>query len=233
MAGDLTRTKVSVQTPLRVRFSGRFVRIIVGPENQEWTIHERLLCNASDYFADALAGPSYEEAIFLPEHNSDVFTLFVDWLYQSNLARPPVFQIEHCDDLSKFLKLAIMANKFLVPDLENGAIAAIYIYLKDNDVSHPDVKLEFAQVSYVFNHTNPGSGLRRLLCHHILAHLFEGSFRDPEVKEDWEYHLQKDQEIAAELFNAQFERFISHRGRLFPFRLAELSSYQLQPFDEM
>ncbi|KAK3343707.1 hypothetical protein B0T25DRAFT_572706 [Lasiosphaeria hispida] len=230
-----TDNRASIKTPLRTRLSGRSVKVIVGPEKQEWTIHEKLLHNASGFFMDPFTGPVKDASgvVHLHDDDPDAFALFVDWLYQSNLARPPVFRIEHAHGLSNYLALAVMAAKFRIAGLENDAIAAIFIYLKENNNSnHPAVKLEFADVRFVFDHTDQDSGLRRLVCHYILAHFFEGNFRAPGAEQAWRYRLRDDQEIAAELFNLQFAKFSSNCGTLFPFKMDELSVYQVITFDD-
>ncbi|KAH8884534.1 hypothetical protein GQ53DRAFT_786227 [Thozetella sp. PMI_491] len=66
------------------------VKVVVGPQKQEFSVHKKLLCTASPYFRErleatpaglALSSPR-EQQLWLEKENPEMFELFMLWLYR-------------------------------------------------------------------------------------------------------------------------------------------------------
>lgn len=68
------------------------VTLSVGKKRKEFTVHKKLICDASKFFNDAFNGPFKEGVdgiMYMPEDDPGVIAYFVDWLY-----RNPIPQVE-------------------------------------------------------------------------------------------------------------------------------------------
>ncbi|KAK3070786.1 hypothetical protein LTS18_015014, partial [Coniosporium uncinatum] len=72
----------------RVKFTGRVIRILIGPSAEEHGVHESMLMSSS-FMKAALSG-EWEEArsgiVKLPDEKPEVFSTYTQWLYQGVVA---------------------------------------------------------------------------------------------------------------------------------------------------
>ena len=72
--------------------NSRVATLVVGPESKEFSVHQHLLCESSDFFKAALEGQLQESAsttVRLPEDKFEIIDYFVEWLYTQ---RSPPFE---------------------------------------------------------------------------------------------------------------------------------------------
>jgi hypothetical protein len=64
------------------------IKVFVGRKRKEFSIHKKLICQASKFFNDAFTGAfkeGQEGIMYMPEDDPDVFSCFVEWLYRNPL----------------------------------------------------------------------------------------------------------------------------------------------------
>ncbi len=89
--------KVTTVHPPQVKHGNETVKVIVGPQQEEFTVHKTLLCAASEFFKAALSSnfiEGKEQKVTLPEDDPQYFQLVYDWLYSGRVA----------DGVSSYLK---------------------------------------------------------------------------------------------------------------------------------
>ena len=81
--------KVAAIQPPQVNHGHEVVKVIVGSEQQIFTVHKALICTASPFFQTALASgfiEGAEQKVQLPEEDPQLFQLAYDWLYSGRVA---------------------------------------------------------------------------------------------------------------------------------------------------
>lgn len=120
---------VFLHANLLQRLRGRTVDIVVGAEKEVFSVHEALVGASSSFFDKAMASDwkeSQQRTIHLPDDESEIFALYVHWLYYGTL---PVF----CDEPglpgnSEYLNLIktyVLGDKILDCKFQDAAIDAI------------------------------------------------------------------------------------------------------------
>lgn len=111
----------------------KIVTVLVGPEQEEFAIHNTLLCAASRFFERALEGTFIEgqtQEVKLPEEHPEVFAFLVDWLYIGGYdhAYPSVLRShqQYFKD-EYYLNVYRMADRLMIPGLQILA----YFRIKD------------------------------------------------------------------------------------------------------
>ncbi|CZT48948.1 uncharacterized protein RSE6_09719 [Rhynchosporium secalis] len=110
--------------------SGKMVKVYVGPEKHCWEIHEDAICHQSPYFEKAFRGgfkESAQKSINLEDEDSDVFGLFVHWIYTSSLrcnkCTNPSRMVDPEEHFMQYLRLETFADKYLISGLSRFVIA--------------------------------------------------------------------------------------------------------------
>ncbi|KAK4455069.1 hypothetical protein QBC34DRAFT_420730 [Podospora aff. communis PSN243] len=159
---------------LNRQLAGRLVKLLVGPERVEWTIHESLLCANSKFFVAALRGPWKERkgVIELPEDEPAAFGLFANWIYESIREVRSLPPIKSDNELRNYLALYIMSRKLLVQALSKGSFSAIYEYFTKENTNQINeaIKPKVQDVHYIFDNTTESDSMRWYFCDLILLH---------------------------------------------------------------
>jgi hypothetical protein len=76
-----------VLTSNSVACQGEIVTVYIGPEKKPYNVHEDLICYHSEYFRTAYNGQrrEAEEGVVLADIESEVFNLFLHWMYTQNI----------------------------------------------------------------------------------------------------------------------------------------------------
>ncbi|KAL3468862.1 hypothetical protein BJX99DRAFT_268968 [Aspergillus californicus] len=125
MAPKLIRTQKESGEKLK----GRSIEIVVGDEQEVFSVHEALVRSSSVFFDKAMAGSwkeSTQRLVHLPKHDPKIFALYIHWLYCDTM---PVF----CDEPGppanlEYLQLVmayVLGDKLLDIAFQNAAIDAI------------------------------------------------------------------------------------------------------------
>ncbi|KAK3941497.1 hypothetical protein QBC46DRAFT_99918 [Diplogelasinospora grovesii] len=131
------------------------VRVLVGREQREFTLHKKPLCTSSSYFRDKLSAtpaglssslPTDSHAgtgaiLWLPSESPDMFELFVLWLYHRRSFRTSIDDAIHLQTLSpppsendkssrrtlhwSLVRLHIFAALASIPTLQDVAMDAL------------------------------------------------------------------------------------------------------------
>ncbi|KAJ9133521.1 Kelch repeat and BTB domain-containing protein 7 [Pleurostoma richardsiae] len=183
-------------------FSERTVSVFVGRSRVKWTLHENLLSATSDFFRSAFNGgfrETVEDTIALPEDDPAAFELFVRWLYGrsivpgSGAALLPPPDKGGTVTIQEYLRLYVLACKFLVEDLENSVVDIAHAYYNAG-TRRPDIR----DVQYVYDNTPPRSGMRRLLSTRVTLGLFKGKQNNP-FSEGWRDALNTTEDLAYDI----------------------------------
>ncbi|KAH6709079.1 hypothetical protein BKA61DRAFT_579153 [Leptodontidium sp. MPI-SDFR-AT-0119] len=153
-----------------------FVTVYVGPKRKEFIIHKNLICTKADYFSKAFRGGFLESngSMDLPEETASTFTLFVEWLYKSNLS-----EAHTRDHFIGLINVYIFSEKICLNDLGNRVIDRIREIMDNIEKC-----MTPALACYIYAKTGDSSPLRKLCIHSLAYALWEGKKRRIPSKED-------------------------------------------------
>jgi hypothetical protein len=138
----------------------------VGAQQQVFSVHEGLLRASSSFFDKAMAGDwkeSQKRTVHLPDDESAIFSLYVNWLYRGTL---PVVSAEPGSptdtEYTNLAKAYVLGDKILDPTFQDTVIDAILEKSqskgKDGKCWYPHVEV----IKYTFNNTNESAPIRKL-----------------------------------------------------------------------
>jgi hypothetical protein len=130
--------------------------ILVGTEEQKFTMHNALICALSRFFKAACSrhcGSSESRAIRLPEISIDDFQLYADWVYLSTIG------VEDGDDDADkvYCRMYILGDVLDDYRLRNAAMERLIDGLKCTAQPNPDTVWD------IYERTPTGSPLRKFL----------------------------------------------------------------------
>lgn len=137
------------------------VDIYIGPAKKRYRIHKTILCSQVEYFEKTFTNgfkETKEQTTTLPEVESPVFELFIEWVYRGSFPRPS--NIMTCDPVkgyftSNLIKLYGFAEYICLKTLKDYAVTSlISVFVKNKS------GLSTAGISLVYQVTAPGSRLR-------------------------------------------------------------------------
>jgi hypothetical protein len=132
------------------------VTIYVGRKRKRFTVHKKLICDRSSFFARAL-NSSFKEAqdgvMYLPEDNADAFSSLVDFLY-----RRTVTWIARGTNSCGHRDLYYLAEKLCMSELMDRAMDKIHSYCVREEGSFTSKLL----VMKIYGNTHEKSKLRQL-----------------------------------------------------------------------
>ncbi|RLM00041.1 hypothetical protein CFD26_108239 [Aspergillus turcosus] len=163
MCSKRIRTSKDESSNLR----GRTVDVVVGAQQEVFSVHETLIRASSSFFDKAMAGDwkeSQQRTIHLPDDDSEIFAVYVHWLYCGTL---PVFSDEPgAPARAEYLALVkayVLGDKMLDFRFQNTAIDGIVeksqSVAKDGNCWYPNGEL----IKYAFENTNESAPIRELL----------------------------------------------------------------------
>jgi hypothetical protein len=158
---------VLLHANLSQRLRGRTVDIVVGAQQEVFSVHERLVRASSSFFDKAMAGDwkeSQQRTIHLPDDEPEIFALYVHWLYYGTL---PVF----CDEPglpgnSEYLNLVkayVLGDKILDSRYQDEAIDAIVEKCQSKAQDGANWFPVGEVIRYAFDNTNESAPIRELL----------------------------------------------------------------------
>jgi hypothetical protein len=132
------------------------VNVGEGDNRKVFKIHKKFAVYHSRVFKTAFDGnfaESETQSIDLDDVDTEVFGLFVQWLYTQDLRS--VDKDYPMGDL--LIKLWVLADRLIAPKCQNSTVCAIEARLRRDKFVRTD------QVKYIYDNTIPGSPLRRLI----------------------------------------------------------------------
>lgn len=154
----------------------RVIKVYVG-EGKPFLVQQLLLESLSDYFVRALQRDRFSEGIYgelrMEGDDRSTWKALLYWLFKSILSD------ETKGDPSRLIDLWIVGDKYGVPALQNDAM---YALLKCVDVCRDGDFLPLVAIKDGIDRTSPGTAMRRLLAHEILAAVdFGGSVKHEDL----------------------------------------------------
>jgi hypothetical protein len=156
--------------------SEEVVTLIVGKEELEkrFAVHKHFAC----YYSPVLKAPfnsvfieGQTQEYRLEDSSSAAVNFLVQWLYRQDFTIPEIGR-QSIEDMDKARELArmlaelwVLADKLLVPGLQNGALKGLQ---KVHEMTN---KIHVSTLSYVYENTAFGSPLRRYFAASFAGHL--------------------------------------------------------------
>lgn len=131
-----------------------------GPDNN-WHLHETLLCEASSFFKAAVQGAFREERekkVHLPEEGNHIFALFVQWLYSGDFAT---------QDMDVLLCTYTFGDRLYAPQFTKIVLSKVFTVAKWTTFTPK-------QAVYVSRNTTESCALRRLVVDTIAYAILSG-----------------------------------------------------------
>ncbi|MCJ1254980.1 hypothetical protein MMC24_002796 [Lignoscripta atroalba] len=112
------------------------ITVIVGTGSNEtiWQLHQTLLTSTSDFFNTALKESSFTESttkeVRLPDDDSKIFAIFVQWLYGDSWKVSPSMPTPQSLDIGDFdlVRAYCLADKLVAPKLQYAVMSRLSEY---------------------------------------------------------------------------------------------------------
>lgn len=188
--------------------------VYIGPNRRVWAIHLEMLCKYSKYFRAALKR-NFQEADtksfeFL-EEDEDTFEHFVLWLYgHPAFDRPPnAISAEKPEALCLYVRLYVLASRFMVLQLQNAIVTALHFFYSANVHEEPCMEA----VLFLYQNTNRNAELRHLISAAIARYLKcpPGSGKALDMPDAWEAAFDGSSELGADVIGHLFSWRESNR----------------------
>jgi hypothetical protein len=99
-----------------------------GPNKQKFSVHKELLGRKSPALKAAFDGrfkEGHTNEMELPEDDPEAFSLLVSWLYTNRIPRQRANPEDTTAATALYFRLFVLADKHLIPDLEESCYVAI------------------------------------------------------------------------------------------------------------
>lgn len=182
----------SDEKPLHTLLTTSLVDIYVGPESTHWTLHEKLLCYYSTFFASKFYTkdrPSSSARSFgLPDEEDYPFELLVGWLYSRALRYP-----EEEKDIGPLLDLYLMSEKFEIRRLSDDVVETVRAFYHNNE-SYPGLR----RVQYIYANTQEDNPMREMMVGSVARYL---TLNDA-IPAHWEQALKRNGQLAVDIIRS-------------------------------
>ncbi|KAK5249241.1 hypothetical protein LTR40_011655, partial [Exophiala xenobiotica] len=194
------------EKPLHELLTSSVVDIYVGPESTHWTIHERLLCYHSPYFASIFYADDKNEekkqrgnkSYGLPDEDDYPFELFVGWLYSRSI-RPPKIE----KDIGPLLELYLISEKFEMKKLGTDVVEVVRDFYH-NTSTYPGLR----RVQYIYSETDEDNEMREMMVSSVARQLTTSD----KIPAHWATALQRNGQLAVDIIRAIQQWHIEERS---------------------
>lgn len=180
------------EKPLHTLLTSSLVDIYVGPESTHWSLHEKLLCHYSPFFASKFytkGKPSASSKSFgLPDEEDYPFELLVGWLYSRSLRYP-----EEEKDIGPLLELYLLSEKLEIRKLSDDVVEYVRAYYHNNE-SYPGLR----RVQYIYANTQEDNPMREMMVGSIARYL---TLNDS-IPAHWEKALKRNGQLAVDIIRS-------------------------------
>ena len=180
------------EKPLHALLTSSLVDIYVGPESTHWTLHEKLLCHYSSFFASKFYTknkPSSSSRSFgLPDEDDNAFELLVGWLYSRALRYP-----EEEKDIGPLLELYLMSEKLEIRKLSDDVVETVRAFYHNNE-TYPGLR----RVQYIYANTQEDNPMREMMVGSIARYLT----LNEAIPAHWEQALKRDGQLAVDIIRS-------------------------------
>lgn len=163
------------------------MKIYVGPERKQFTVHEDLLCDRLAFFKAAFTGRFKEgrdKCMDMPEDDPAAFAALVSWVYSGSLecgcdSESQDSIINESEDELLWCSLWVLADKINCDSLANAAIHTLRncLYYRE----HREQKICAKTIEFVYSNTMENSALRNVIVEEFVERYFTLS-STPELK---------------------------------------------------
>lgn len=182
------------------------VDIYVGPDSTRWTLHERLLCYHSPFFASIFYAddkneekkPRGNKSYGLPDEDDEPFELFVGWLYSQSVHEP-----KEEKDVGPLLELYTLAQRLQIEKLALVIVDLVRDWYHKTS-TYPGLR----RVQYIYDETDEDNEMRELMVSSV-ARLLTTSDKIPS---HWASALQRNGQLAVDIIRAIQQWHIEERS---------------------
>lgn len=190
------------EKPLHELLTSSLVDIYVGPDATHWTLHEKLLCHHSPFFASKFytkSKPSASSKSFgLPDDDDFPFELFVGWLYSRALRYP-----QEEKDIGPLLDLYFLSERFQIQKLSDDVVETVRAFYHNNE-SYPGLR----RVQYVYANTEEDNPMREMMVGSVARFLALNHV----IPAHWERALKKNGQLAVDIIRSIQEWHLEGRS---------------------
>ena len=154
-----------------IRANKGTVTFLIGKDKAKFIVHKAFACHHSPALKAAFTNKRFVEGRTQTYKLEDVqvatFEQFVNWLYSKKL------EINEEDPDLTLTKLWVLADKFLIPGLQNDTVRKLDAYYKEDAIT-----LDAETLHYVYKHTAENSPLRGLWARILALHRHPSCFKE-------------------------------------------------------
>lgn len=161
------------------------ITIVVGPLSKPFNVYKEILCAESKYFAVACAERWFEDdgSIKLPDEDPKLFEELVKSLYSGEYTEK--IERGEPEGVRRQFKLYVLADKLqlmsLTKEMEDWFDYSLYGRSHTEQGDYPYL----GEVEYIYRHTSPASGLRKILAHSIARSLGDSMVQVEGLSQLW------------------------------------------------
>jgi len=147
--------------------SSSMVTVYVGPERTECILHENLLRQKSQHFAEILKVKSDDglpKIISLPDEDLGVFGHFAAWMYQDEISCVKYHRDKDWEHLLEWCGLELFAKKFGLTDLQEEAAEQYLLCTEQEVLRRPRLEV----IKFLYEKSSTDSSIRPLLVERII-----------------------------------------------------------------
>lgn len=181
------------------------VEIYVGtPEPTTWTLHEKLLCYHSPFFArifydkKANTRPGVIKEYGLENEDDETFQLFVGWLYSRAIKFP-----SEESEIGHLLDLYLLSEKLEIEKLQNDVVDTVRQFYHSQN-SYPGLR----RVQYIYANTGDDNTMREMMVGSVARYL---TLADS-IPAHWDRALRNNGRLAVDIIRSIQEWHLEGRS---------------------
>ncbi|KAH8602981.1 hypothetical protein B0O99DRAFT_697600 [Bisporella sp. PMI_857] len=157
------------------------VKLFVGKKRKEFTVHRKLLCDRSKFFAEAFKSGSQkakEGVMYMPEYDPEPMAGVIDYLYRRYVPTVRTTNSHHLPTGVQFRKLYYLAEKLCLPSMMDKLLEELkHCHIVGNTF------ITTRSVSDVYNNTCENSKLRLYYAAFVGIFILKKKYKEKSIQE--------------------------------------------------
>ncbi|EXJ93597.1 hypothetical protein A1O1_01989 [Capronia coronata CBS 617.96] len=206
MATENAQNKPQKEKKLHELLTSSLVDIYVGSDSTRWTIHERLLCYHSPFFASIFYADDKNEekksrgnkSYGLPDEDDSPFELLVGWLYSQSIREPKSEK-----DVGPLLELYTLTQRLQIQKLGLDIVGLVRDWYHKTS-TYPGLR----RVQYIYAETDEDNEMREMMVSSVARQLTTSD----KIPSHWASALQRNGQLAVDIIRAIQQWHIEERS---------------------